>query len=62
MHDNALSRLQRDEICIVELKDGTRREATWSPHNHGFYLRPPGEVKLVPHEDIAEWWPAGVKF
>jgi hypothetical protein len=62
MSDSALDLLQRDEICVVVLHDGTKREATWSPHNRGFYLRPPGEVRFVPHAEVFEWWPAAVKF
>ena len=62
MTNDALSRLQPGEICIVVLHDHTQREATWSPNNKGFYLRPPGEVRFVPAAEVYEWWPAGVRF
>jgi len=62
MTDSALSRLRHGEICVVVLQDGSKREATWSTRNKGFYLRPPGEVRFVPHAEVYEWWPASVKF
>jgi hypothetical protein len=54
---DALDLLQHDELCLIILKDGTQREATWSKNNKCFYAQG-GEPGPIDHEKIEEWIPA----
>jgi len=58
--NSALSRLGPDELCIVVLKNGQRRQAVWVPALKYFRFRdePPGTAD--PHE-VDEWWPMAFK-
>lgn len=55
---SALDLLQHDELCVVILKDGTQREATWSKNNRCFYGHGSGEPGPIDHDKIEEWVPA----
>jgi hypothetical protein len=60
MTESALSLLQPDEICVIVMQDGTKREAAW---NAGEWLFCDGKGEgSVHHSMVREWWPASVKF
>lgn len=58
----ALSRLAHGQICTIVLPDGTERDASWSISGKGFHFCDGKGPGFVPHNEVAEWWPAGVKF
>lgn len=56
MVSDALSLLETDEICVVLLRDGQRRNAFWLAEQRCFVFCD-GALGYVLLEHVDEWWP-----
>ena len=59
--DSALSHLHDGELCVVTLKDGTRRNARWNRPAWCFFLLDTEPPAVCGFDDIAEWRPASIR-
>ncbi len=58
--DSALSHLHDGELCMAEMKDGTKREVRWSKPDWCFFYTDTQTV--CSFDDINEWRLASIRF
>lgn len=58
--DNALSRLNPYQMCMVVLQDGQVRVALWVPQLKCFRFRDEPLGTVDPYQ-IQEWWPVAFR-
>ncbi|MDB5761743.1 MAG: hypothetical protein JWQ21_738 [Herminiimonas sp.] len=60
--DSALSHLYDGEICIAEMRDGTKHQVRWSRQDWCFFYIDTRMPAVCRFDDIKEWRPASIKF
>jgi hypothetical protein len=60
--DSALSHLYVDELCLVDLHDGTQHEMRWNRAAWRFFFLNTEPPIACSFDDIKEWRPASIRY
>lgn len=60
--DSALSHLYDGELCIAEMKDGTKQAVRWNRQDWRFFYEDTPTPTVCSFDDIKEWRPASIEF